>query len=616
MIMTKLLEIRNLKTYFKTPEGISKAVDGVSFSIERGETFVIVGESGCGKSLTALSIMQLVPEPYGYIAGGDILFDGRNIIPLSEPEKRKIRGDRVSMIFQEPMTSLNPVFTVGEQIIEAITLHQGKTRSEAKTLAIEMLEKVKLPSPEALVNDYPHRLSGGMRQRVMIAMALSCRPDVLIADEPTTALDVTIQEEILKLIEELKEELKSSVLLITHNMALVRRYAARVAVMYAGKIVEQAAAKTLFENPLHPYTVKLLSAIPGAAKRGKPLDTIPGAVPSPTDFPEGCRFSGRCHKEMTGCASIEPLLAEREAGHLAACHLHDTEFMKKDFAIPLKRESIEREEKYRPQAKKDKRTLVEIKGLKTYFPIKKGILKKTVGHVRAVDNIDLSIKKGQTLALVGESGCGKTTAGKTILKLIESSGGEILFDGKDITRLSGKDLLRYRRLMQIIFQDPYSSLNPRMKSGDIIEEGLKSLKPGMNKNERASIVVKTLGMVGLGPEAVDRFPHEFSGGQRQRIGIARAIAVEPEFLICDEATSSLDVSVQAQILNLLKAIQREFSLSFLFITHDLAIVEYMADEVAVMFEGKIVEKGTVEKIFSNPEHPYTKKLLASVPRIE
>ncbi|MEK7880505.1 MAG: ABC transporter ATP-binding protein, partial [Deltaproteobacteria bacterium] len=328
--MTKLLEVKNLKTYFKTPEGISRAVDGVSFSIERGETFAIVGESGCGKSLTALSIMQLVPEPYGYIAGGEILFDGRNIIPLSEPEKRKIRGDRVSMIFQEPMTSLNPVFTIGEQIIEAITLHQGKTRAEARALAIEMLEKVKLPSAETLVDDYPHRLSGGMRQRVMIAMALSCRPDVLIADEPTTALDVTIQEEILKLIEELKEELKSSVLLITHNMALVHRYAGRVAVMYAGKIVEQAAAKTLFKNPLHPYTIKLLSAIPGAGKRGKPLDTIPGAVPSPTNFPLGCRFSGRCHKEMTGCASIEPLLIEREAKHSAACHLHDAEFMKKD----------------------------------------------------------------------------------------------------------------------------------------------------------------------------------------------------------------------------------------------------------------------------------------------
>ncbi|MFZ3073475.1 MAG: ABC transporter ATP-binding protein [Thermodesulfobacteriota bacterium] len=614
--MTKLLEVRNLKTYFKTPEGLSKAVDGVSFHIERGETFALVGESGCGKSLTALSIMQLVPEPFGYIAEGEILLDNKNIIPLTEPEKRKIRGNRVSMIFQEPMTSLNPVFTIGEQIMEAITLHQGKTRAEAKTLAIEMLEKVKLPSAEALVNDYPHRLSGGMRQRVMIAMALACRPDVLIADEPTTALDVTIQEEILALIEELKEELKSSVFLITHNMALVHRYAARVAVMYAGKIVEQASAKTLFKNPLHPYTIKLLSAIPGAAKRGKPLDTIPGAVPAPTDYPDGCRFSGRCRKEMAGCASIEPLLMERETGHLAACHLHDAEFMKKNFAVPLKREPGEPVEKYPPVAKEDEKILVEIKGLKTHFPIKKGILKKTIGHVKAVDGIDLSIKKGQTLALVGESGCGKTTAGKTILRLIESSGGKISFDGKDITRLSGKELLRYRRLMQIIFQDPYSSLNPRMKAGDIIEEGLKSLKPGMGRNERTERVIKTLGMVGLGPETADRYPHEFSGGQRQRIGIARAIAVEPEFLICDEATSSLDVSVQAQILNLLKAIQREFSLSFLFITHDLAIVEYMADEVAVMFEGKIVERGTVEKIFSSPEHPYTKKLLASVPRID
>ena len=609
-----VLEVENLKTYFQTPYGVGRAVDGISFNIEKGETLALVGESGCGKSVTALSIIQLVPEPSGFIAGGRILLDGSDIIPLSEREKRKIRGNKISMIFQEPMTSLNPVFTIGDQIVETIKLHQKKTVSDATGLAREMLKKVRLPSPEAIFYQYPHTLSGGMRQRVMIAIALSCRPDLLIADEPTTALDVTIQEEILNLIKDLQKEMGTSVLLISHNLAVVYRNAKNVGVMYGGKIVEMAETKKLFRNPMHPYTIKLLRSIPRMEKRDKPLDTIPGTVPPSTQFPAGCRFSGRCHREMQGCKDIEPPLSEWGKGHFAACHLYDPSFMDKPYSTRIVREEAAHPPINIPRG--EKKTLLETKNLKYYYPVKKGILKREAGFVRAVDGIDLSVKKGETLALVGESGCGKTTAGKTILQLLKPTEGNIIFGNADITALPERKLLHYRGLMQIIFQDPYSSLNPRMVVKDIIEEGLKSLKPGMGKKTRIEKIARALEMVGLTRDMMRRYPHEFSGGQRQRIGIARVLAVDPEFIVCDEATSSLDVSVQAQILNLLKSIQRDFGLSFLFITHDLSLVEYIADEVAVMYNGRIVERGTVEEIFSNPKDPYTKKLIASVPKID
>ncbi|MDH4227988.1 MAG: ABC transporter ATP-binding protein [Deltaproteobacteria bacterium] len=612
--MKPVIEVKNLKTHFDTPFGTARAVDGVSFDIAKGETFAIVGESGCGKSMTALSIIQLVPEPSGKIAEGEILLNGKEITRLTEAEKRDIRGASISMIFQEPMTSLNPVFTIGEQIAEAIRLHQGKNKDEARKIAIEMLGKVRMRNPDTLYNEYPHRLSGGMRQRVMIAMALSCRPDLLIADEPTTALDVTIQEEILKLIAELKKELGMAVLLITHNMALVKQNAARVAVMYAGKIVELAPVENVFKRPLHPYTVKLLNSMPAAVKRGKALDTIPGTVPASTDYGAGCRFAGRCDKEMAGCRAAEPLLLEVEAGHTAACHLFDKEFMASDKARPVG--VTEKTEPPKPAAAAtSKETILDIQGLKQHFPIKKGFLKRTKGHVKAVDGIDISVRKGSTLALVGESGCGKTTAGKSILRLIEPTGGKILFGNTDISALAKNELRNFRSKIQIIFQDPYSSLNPRMTAGDIIAEGIRSLKPGLSNDETERKIDSVLSLVGLTADAKGRYPHEFSGGQRQRIGIARVLAVDPEFIICDEATSALDVSVQAQILNLLKSIQRELGISFLFITHDLGVVEYIADEVAIMQDGRIVEHGTVEEIFSSPQNEYTKKLLAAVPRL-
>ncbi|MBI5644212.1 MAG: ABC transporter ATP-binding protein [Deltaproteobacteria bacterium] len=612
--MTPVIEIQDLKTYFKTPQGLAKAVDGVSFSIPKGGTFALVGESGCGKSMTALSIIQLVPEPAGFIAGGRVLLNGRDIVPLSDQEKREIRGNKISMIFQEPMTSLNPVFTVGDQTIETIALHQGKTKKEAREAAIEMFRRVRLPDPESLIDEYPHRLSGGMRQRVMIAIALACKPDLLIADEPTTALDVTIQAQIIDLIGELKKETSTAVLLITHNMALVYQHAEEIGVMYAGKIVELSPTKALFRNPMHPYTIKLLRSIPGQEKRGLKLDTIPGTVPPATSYPEGCHFAGRCPREMEGCATILPPLAEREPGHFAACHLHDKEFMSKPWSKPLRQEPDILPPLSVPHDKKE--PLLEVKRLKTYYPIRKGLLKRVAGHVKAVDGIDLSVRKGSTLALVGESGCGKTTAGKSIIQLIRPTEGEILFNGKDLTRLNEKELKPYRARIQIIFQDPYSSLNPRLTVKDTIEEGLKALKPDMGRSERHAKIAATLERVGLGADMMHRYPHQFSGGQRQRIGIARALAVDPEFIVCDEAVSALDVSVQAQILNLLKSIQRDFGLSFLFITHDLGVVEYIADEVAVMYGGRIVERGLTEEIFSNPKDDYTKKLLEAVPKID
>ena len=607
-----LIQVKNLKTYFRTPSGLAKAVDGVSFEIEEGKTFALVGESGCGKSVTALSLIQLIPEPAGYIAGGEVILRGKEITKLTEPEKRAIRGNEISMIFQEPMTSLNPVFTIGNQIVEAIRLHQKKSAAEAKKIALEMLAKVGLPDPEKRFDEYPHQLSGGMKQRVMIAIALSCKPDILIADEPTTALDVTIQTQILDLIRELQEELGTSVLLITHDLGVVFQNADEVGVMYAGKIVEKASVKTLFQNPLHPYTIKLFRSIPNRQKRGSELETISGTVPAATEFPEGCRFADRCPHVMEVCREKEPPLSEIESDHLAACHLYDKTLFRgkiKSEAESSGKGSI------KPALSEDEKEVLTVKGLKTHYPIRKGLFKKTVGWVKAVDGIDLNIRKGMTLALVGESGCGKTTAGKSIIQLLPNTGGEVIFEGGNLTGLTTKGLKPYRQKMQIIFQDPYSSLNPRMMVGEIIEEGIKTNFPAMQREERLKKIGTFLEKVGLSAGAASLYPHEFSGGQRQRIAIARVLAVDPEFVVCDEAVSALDVSVQAQVLNVLKALQKEYGLTYLFITHDLGVVEYIADEVAVMYLGRIVEQGLVGEIFDTPKHPYTQALLTAIPKI-
>ena len=613
--MDRVLEVKDLRVCFDTPHGVAKAVDGVSFHIERGEIFALVGESGCGKTLTALSVIQLLPEG-ARVGSGSIVLSGRDILKLDEYEKRTLRGDRVSMVFQEPMTSLNPVFTIGEQIVETILAHRDVSKKDAKDMAVELLRKVRLPRPEALFDEYPHRLSGGMRQRVMIAIAIALKPDLLIADEPTTALDVTVQEEILRLLGELKEEFNTSVLLITHNLALVYRNAQRVAVMYGGNIVESAPSKELFKNPMHPYTWQLLRAVPDIKRRGRRLTSIPGVVPPAYMFPEGCRFSGRCPREMKGCNTIKPELKEIERGHILSCHLYNDEFLKdKELSTPIVAQKPE-EERPATEGRTEGAPILEVKGLKCYYPVRKGVFKRVVGYVKAVDGIELTIKEGSTVALVGESGCGKTTAGKAIIRLLEPTDGKIMFMGKDITHLPERELKPLRRKMQIVFQDPYSSLNPRLTAHQIVEEGLSALMPEIDAKERLEKIKRVFRLVGLTEDMLGRYPHEFSGGQRQRLSIARALVVEPRFIVCDEATSALDVSVQAQILNLLKSIQKEFSIALLFITHDLGVVEYMADEVAVMKDGRIVEYGTVEELLTNPQHPYTKTLLSCVPKID
>lgn len=623
---THTLEIKDLKTYIDSPEGTGKAVDGIDLTIDKGETFALVGESGCGKSLTALSVMQLLPEPQGYVAGGQILINGTDVTTLSEARMRKLRGNTVSMIFQEPMTSLNPVLTVGEQVSESIRLHRSLNPADARAEAVTMFRKVKLPDPDAIYDEYPHRLSGGMKQRVMIAMALACNPELLIADEPTTALDVTIQEEILTLIKELKKELGSAVLLITHSLAVVSENADNVGVMYGGKIVEKGRVGEIFGNPAHPYTLKLMSSIPSMGKRGKDLETIEGTVPRPTEYAPGCRFSSRCDKEMEGCHETLPKDIEVSPGHTVACLLYDNDFMDTGTSRPLKagEETISEVKEAVPKAPpkttiaaaKADEYVLQLRDLRCYYSIRKGLLKRVAGYVKAVDGIELKIKRAKTLALVGESGCGKTTAAKSIIRLLKPSSGEVLINGIDIAALDHRRLKEVRPLMQIIFQDPYSALNPRQKVEDIISEGLRSLKPGLSALEIKEKVNESLRMVGLTPEMASRYPHEFSGGQRQRIGIARAIAVEPQLIIADEPTSALDVSVQAQILNLLKKLQRELGITFLFITHDLGVVEFIADEVAVMEGGKIIEYGAVEDVFTTPQNIYTQRLLRAVPRLE
>lgn len=617
-----LLSVQELRTYFRTPEGVARAVDGVTFALRQNEIFALVGESGCGKSVTALSLIQLVPQPTGFIASGAIYYKGQDITRLPAVEKRKIQGNDIAMIFQEPMTSLNPVFTVGAQISEAIRLHQNLRGTAARNAAIEMLERVGIPEPAARYAEYPHQMSGGMKQRVMIAMALSCQPSLLIADEPTTALDVTIQAQILELIQRLQQEFQMAVLLITHDLAVVANMADRVAVMYAGKIVEMGTWQQLYSTPKHPYTVKLLEATPARHKRGAELQTITGRVPKATAYGDGCRFADRCPKVMEECASIAPILADLqgEAQHSVACHLYTP-------APPshVPADKIEDTVQTLPtedanvsavQADETQEVALQLKDICVHYPILKGIFKRTAGYVYAVDNVNLAIPRGKTLALVGESGSGKTSLGKAILRLGVPVTGDIHYDGVDIAAATRVQLHPYRKRMQIIFQDPYASLNPRMPVGDIIQEGMQAHNIGASPTERRQRVADLMQRVGLSPDMVTRYPHEFSGGQRQRICIARCLAVAPEFIVCDEATSALDVSVQAQILNLLKGLQSEMRLTYLLITHNLSVVEYLADEVAVMYLGRVVERGTTEEIFDSPKHPYTRALLSAVPKMD
>ncbi|WP_096361920.1 ABC transporter ATP-binding protein [Sulfuricaulis limicola] len=607
-----LLQVENLKTWFDTPEGTVRAVDGIDFDIASGETLALLGESGCGKSVSALSLLQLVPEPAGRIAAGHARLRGQDVLALPERDMRAIRGRRMAMIFQEPQTSLNPVLTVGEQISEAIPQADKLSRQDKRTRVAELLKAVGIADAARRYDEYPFQLSGGMKQRVMIAMALATQPDLLIADEPTTALDVTIQAQILALLKELQKKTGMAMLLITHDLGVVAEMADRVAVMYAGQIVELAPRKKFFTDPQHPYSRKLFRSVPGRMQRGVALEVISGSVPSLRQEFRGCRFADRCDRVWDLCHKQLPVWIERD-GRGVRCHLYD-ESVSAPAAPPVTRRKAR---KTAPEkAGKAGGPLLQVHDLKVHFPIRRGVFQRVVGQVKAVDGVSLDIARGRTLALVGESGCGKTTVGKGILQLVSPTGGRVRYDNRELTQLKGEELRALRRHFQIIFQDPYASLNPRMLVGEILEEGMRAQSIGAGRVERQEKIAKLLQQVGLPADARQRYPHEFSGGQRQRISIARALAVEPELIVCDEPTSALDVSVQAQVLNLLKHLQDELGLSYLFITHNLSVVEYLAHEVAVMYLGRIVERGPVDEVLENPKHPYTEALLSAVPVID
>ncbi len=596
-----LLVIDELTTHLGSASEPVRAVDGVSLRIDRGETFVLLGESGCGKSMIALSIMRLLPHS-GRIVDGDVRLDGQSLRALSEAQMRAERGGRIGMIFQEPMTSLNPVMTVGEQVAEAVRLHDPESRGRVEERVVELFRLVGIPDPVRRVNEYPHQLSGGMKQRVMIAMALAGRPEMLIADEPTTALDVTIQAQVLDLLRELQRETGMAILLITHDLGVVAEMADRVGVMYAGQIVEVNDVHSFFTRPQHPYSRKLFRSVPNAEKRDQGLDVISGIVPALNREFEHCRFADRCDLVHERCRRERPpWRGAPQQGY--RCHLPPDEVVDAPAAALQAR---------RARAGSAEQ-LLAVERLKVHFPIHKGVLRRVVGHVRAVDGVDMAIATGKTVALVGESGCGKTTVGKAIIQLHRPTGGKVLFDGTDLAHVRGRRLRRLRREFQIIFQDPASSMNPRMLVEDIVAEGMVAQGIGGDRAQRRRLVEQLLEQVGLHGDAADRYPHEFSGGQRQRIAIARALALKPRLIVCDEPTSALDVSVQAQVLNLLKELQGELGLSYLFITHNIAVVSYLAHEVAVMYLGRIVEYGEVDKVLKAPRHPYTVALLSAVP---
>jgi len=603
-----LITIRDLRTWFDTPRGTLRAVDGVSFDIRKGETFALLGESGCGKSMTALSVMQLVPEPAGRIAAGTIHLDGDDILKYSESRMRDVRGSRVAMIFQEPQTSLNPVLTVGDQIRETVYQHTAMRNDAAKQRVIELLDAVGIPDPKQRYNEYPHQLSGGMKQRIMIAIALAGEPDLLIADEPTTALDVTIQAQVLDLLKKIQQQTGMAILLITHDLGVVAGMADRIGVMYAGQIVELADREAFFKTPRHPYAEKLFASLPGDMKRGQALAVIKGSVPPLTQEFKGCRFVERCDYALPVCSDTVPTWLDSSV----RCHRFDTNWKKLFDAQQTQQLDAESIERVQPAEEQ----LLATSNLKVHFPVHKGLFRRVSGYVKAVDGVSLSIRKGHTLALVGESGCGKTTAGKGLLQLLPVTSGEVSYDGVDLCKQSSASMRKLRSDLQIIFQDPYASMNPRMLVGDIIAEGMVAQGIANTKQQRSERIKQLLEQVGLPTDSANRYPHEFSGGQRQRICIARALAVNPKLIVCDEPTSALDVSVQAQILNLLQKLQSQLQLSFLFITHNISVVEYLAHEVAVMYLGRIVEQGHVDEVLHSPKHPYTQALLSAVPVID
>jgi len=619
--MTLLLRVENLRTQFKTERGLVKAVDGVTYDIHEGEIVGLVGESGCGKSVSQLSLLQLIPAPPGEIVGGKAVFEGRDLLQFEAngPKMRSIRGGKIAMIFQEPMTSLNPAMTIARQLSEMMQLHLNMDGQAARAQSIELLNLVGIPDAGRRVDDYPHQFSGGMRQRVMVAMAVSCHPKLIIADEPTTALDATIQAQLLELMKDIVVRFKTAMVLVTHNLGIVARYAQRINVMYAGRIIESGTVKEIWENPLHPYTIGLLQCVP---KLGKKLLPIEGLPPHLINMPPTCPFLPRCHYQVEDCDKESwAELRLIEGQHYVACHV-DTGSASPTVSILPKGNNVQAGATTHVNARTDvghvkpeqDDIILDVKDLRMYFPVTRGLLRRKIADVKAVDHVSFKIRKGETFGLVGESGCGKTTVGRCTQRLYRPTGGQILFEGQDVVSLPGNGIKTLRRKMAFVFQDPYGSLNPRMNAGSIVGEPLKVHDLVRSKKEYEEKVEELFLMAGLDPSMTDRFPHEFSGGQRQRIAVARALAGDPSLIICDEPISALDVSIQAQIINLLQELQeKKKGLTYMFISHDLLAVQYVSTRVAVMYLGRIVEIANSEELYANTLHPYSRALLSAVP---
>ncbi len=599
-----LLDVRDLTVEFGTTGGTLRVVDGVSFAVGRGETLGLVGESGCGKSVSSLAVMGLIPPRSGRVRADAMRLGTHDLLSVRRAELRAMRGPEMAMIFQEPMTSLNPAFTVGNQIAESVRTHQKVSRGRAKARAVEMLDRVGIPDPARRAQDYPHAFSGGMRQRAMIAMALANDPQLLIADEPTTALDVTIQAQIIELLRVLQRENDMAIIFVTHDLGVVADICDRVVVMYAGQVVEESALDPVFARPRHPYTAGLLASMPQSTPPGSLLTVIPGQVPTPDAWPAGCRFAARCEHREPACeeAPIEWLaVADRgvRCRRAEGLELAGSTHTEHESGVAL-------------DTRDGEPPLVEVTGLRKEFPVRSSVLRREIGTVRAVDGIDFAIRAGETLGLVGESGSGKSTVARLLLRLVEPTAGTVRVAEAEVSALGKRELRDARREMQMVFQDPYSSLDPRQTIAETIGEPME-VHLGLNRGERDERVRTLLGQVGMGPYALRRYAYEFSGGQRQRIAIARALALDPRLVVLDEPVSSLDVSTQSQVINLLTDLQDRLGLTYLFIAHDLSVVRHLSDRIAVMYLGRIVEQGPAEEIYTRPRHPYTEALLSAIP---